>query len=199
MRNQIELLTEIALKSALQDNYADERKNLITLFKKITEDKTELFKLESYQNLSQALGLMMNHEIFLKNDTYRTLLSLYSFFCTTKALEENPKNETIRVLRLMILEALYDDFYPYMAEAIGTKQPPSPILPGRTPVRIQMNDYKYDIAKNELSKIQNVDLDDYPMLEGLRSNANIEYNNDYDPEESIDKIIDFITIQLHDS
>lgn len=178
----IEIFANKAIIESQNGNIGAEREALINLFNEVQKSSSQLLSVTNLNVVGSAYFLMADHSCFTNNEDYRRVIADNTFYCLSKAIENNKNNSILRLKRLAMLSVFHKDFYYTIANAMEI--PDNDFL-NPTPLIVKTNSYYYCIAKHDFS-ILNQSHFDVDKIQELYVLAN--KNSRYDPNKGLEYI-----------
>lgn len=184
----------MGLMGAQSGNQRMEQENLFNMFNLVQDSCSQLLKVPTDQcNLvGSAFSLLLSYRQVRENEDLARAIADYSFFCLSKAINANPRNEMLHAKRLSVLDETRDFFYYTVANAMELPDSDPFDILTCAPLRIRTNDYLYAMVKYDLSFMRNKNFDG-PMGELINAATNAMSNKTAkDGSGYIDKIIIYL-------
>lgn len=135
---------------------------------------------------------MLSYPQVKSNEDIARAIADYAFFCISKAIEAEPKNEMLRAKRLSILAETRNFFYYTTANALDLPDYDPLDLFASMPLRVRTNDYLYAMVKYDLGFMKNKNYDG-PVGDLIRlANNGMSNKTSNDGKECIDKIMRYL-------
>ncbi len=184
----------LGLMGAQTGNSRMEQENLFNMFNLVQDACSQLLKIPTDQcNLvGSAFSLLLSYRQVRENEDLARAIADYAFFCLSKAINANPRNEMLHAKRLSVLAETRDFFYYTVANAMELPDSDPFDLLTCAPLRIRTNDYLYAMVKYDLSFMRNKNFDG-PMGELIKAATNAMSNKTaQDGNDYIDKIMIYL-------
>lgn len=184
----------MGLMGAQSGNHRMEQENLFNMFNLVQDSCSQLLKIPTDQCniVGSAFSLLLSYRQVQENEDLARAIADYAFFCLSKAINANPRNEILHAKRLSVLAETRDYFYYTVANAMELPDYNPLDFFASMPLRIRTNDYLFAMVKYDLSFMSNKRYDG-PMGELINASTNAMSNKTtQDGCDYIDKIMIYL-------
>ena len=167
--NTVEIIANKATIAAQNNNRDTEIEALANLFNTVQNSSSQMLRISNYNLVGSAFLLMADHASFMNNEDIRRVIADNTFYCLSKAIEEDNTNGLLRMKRLMMMSVFHEDFYYTIANAMDI--PDGGIGSfggfGGMPLIVRTNDYYYGIIHYDLSKLKQEQINSVGVIQNL--------------------------------
>lgn len=190
----------IGLHAAEQGNRQIEQENLINLFNLTQNKSSQLLHIptDKYNLVGSGFCLLLEYPQAKYNEEIYRAIANYAFFCISKAIENEPNNKTLHLMRTSVVAQTRECFFYTVAKAL--KVPDSNPFDIRlsAPLIVRTNDYIYAMGKFDFENGNDIVYEGalkefHDLCYGLNVKKSAKDGKDY-----IDKVNDYIANSLAD-
>lgn len=184
----------MGLMGAQTGNHRMEQKNLFNMFNLVQDSCSQLLKVPTDQCniVGSGFSLLLSYRQVQENEDLARAIADYAFFCLSKAINANPRNEILHAKRLSLLAETRDYFYYTVANAMELPDYNPLDIFASMPLRIRTNDYLYAMVKYDLTFMKNKSYDGAIGELISASNNTMSNKTAQDGSDYIDKIMMYL-------
>lgn len=184
----------VALIAVQKGDRKMEQDFLIKMFNLVQESCSQILQIPDAQCniVGTAFSLLLSYPQIQANEDVARAIADYAFYCISRAIASDPKNEILRAKRLSILTETRDYFFYTIANAMELPDYNPLDFFASMPLQIRTNSYLYAIVKYDLTFMKDKSYDG--PLGNLIKTASNSMSNDT-PENGgnyVNKIMEYL-------